>query len=105
MRWRASAGGTGDLRDRSDASELGIRVPVALDAERLRGGRVEPAPWDQALRAALAAGVRGVPSGRDGLAEAASAARFEHHLGEARVAPVGDRIVTDRARHHAVGAG
>jgi hypothetical protein len=105
MRRRASAGGTGDLRDRSDASELGIRVPVALDPERLRGRRVEPTPWDQALRATLAARVRGVPSGRDRLAEAALAARFEHHLGEARLTPVGDRVVTDRARHHAVGAG
>src|SRR2546427_10334153 len=105
MRRRASAGGTGDLRDRSDASELGIRVPVALYAERLRGRRVEPAPWDQALRAALSACVRGVPSGRDRLAEATLTARFEHHLGEARLTPVGDRVVTDRARHHAVGAG
>jgi len=105
MQRRASAGGTGDLRDRSDASELGIRVPVALDPERLRGCRVEPSPWDQALRAALAAGIRGVPSGRDRLAETTFAARFEDHLGEARLAPVGDRVVTDGARHHAVGTG
>jgi hypothetical protein len=113
---RASAGGTGDLRDRSDvarhgarqgrsASHLGIGVPIALDPERLRRRRVEPAPWDQALRPALAARVRGVPPRRDRLAESALAARFEHHLGEARLTPVRDRVVTDGARHHAIGTG
>ena len=105
MQRRASAGGTGDLRDRSDASELGIRVPVALDPECLRGARIEPAPWDQTLRPALAARVGGVPPGRDRLAESALSARFEHHLGEAGLTPVRDGVVTDRAGHHAIGTG
>jgi len=116
VRSRASAGGTGDLRDRSDvigcgarhgrsASHLGIDVPVPLDPERLRRRRVEPAPWYQALRPALAARVRRVPTRRDRLAEPALPARFEHHLGEAGLTPVRDRVVTDRARHHAIGTG
>ena len=105
MRSKASAGGMGDLRDRPDASHLWIGMPVALDPERLRGRRIEPAPWDQTLRPALAARVRRVPSGRDRLAESALSARFEHHLGEAGLTPVRDGVVTDRARHHAIGTG
>lgn len=116
MRSKASAGGTGDLRDRSDvvrggarrtknASHLRIGMPVALDPERLRGCRIEPAPWDQTFRPALAARVRRVPSGRDRLAESALSARFEHHLGEAGLTPIRDGVVTDRARHHAIGTG
>lgn len=105
MRSKASAGGTGDLRDRSDASHLWIGMPVALDPERLRGCRIEPAPWDQTLRPALAARVRRVPSGRDRLAESALSARLEHHLGEAGLTPVRDGVVTDRAGHHAIGTG
>ena len=116
MRSKASAGGTGDLRDRSDvvrggtrrtrrASHLRIGMPVTLDPERLRGCRIEPAPWDQTLRPALAARVRRVPSGRDRLAESALSARFEDDLGEAGLTPVRDGVVTDRARHHAIGTG
>ena len=116
MRSKASAGGTGDLRDRSDvvrggarrtrgASHLWIGMPVALDPERLRGCRIESAPWGQTLRPALAARVRRVPSGRDRLAESALSARFEHHLGEAGLTPVRDGVVTDRAGHHAIGTG
>lgn len=116
MRSKASAGGTGDLRDRSDvvrggarrtrdASHLRIGMPVALDPERLRRCRIEPAPWDQTLRPALAARVRRVPSGRDRLAESALSARFEDDLGEAGLTPVRDGVVTDGARHHAIGTG
>ncbi len=116
MRSKASAGGTGDLRDRSDvvrggarrtrgASHLWIGMPVALDPERLRGCRIESAPWDQTLRPALAARVCRVPSRRDRLAESALSARFEHHLGEAGLTPVRDGVVTDRAGHHAIGTG